>query len=274
MRFEKFADYGLLPPITEAVPDGSAEFIFLWVITACSLIGIVYALMYGRRTKSLLPLMCMIGGGLTICIEPLIDSHLQVWWPIHRQPDVFSVWGRDMPIMLLPILVWYFGVGILLRLHMLQKYGVKSPLWLVYGIEVAMAFALEPPAISLGLWHYYGEQGLRFFGYPIWWPFVGGACGCFAGTLLYKMVPYLQGWRQLIGALLVPMAVAAVYWGVGWPMFFVLNLQPPVWVVYVVSFATVGLAFSVVWMCTIATGGYEYHRRLKRTENNGVAQTT
>ena len=196
------------------------------MITACSLIGIVYALMYGRRTKSLLPLMCMI------------------------------------------------GVGILLRLHMLQKYGVKSPLWLVYGVEVAMAFALEPPAISLGLWHYYGEQGLRFFGYPIWWPFVGGACGCFAGTLLDKMVPYLQGWRQLIGALLVPMAVAAVYWGVGWPMFFVLNLQPPVWVVYVVSFATVGLAFSVVWMCTIATGGYEYHRRLKRTENNGVAQTT
>jgi hypothetical protein len=74
------------------------------------------------------------------------------------------------------------------------------------------------------------------------------------------MAPDLIGWRVFLGALLAPMAVAAAYWGVGWPMFYVLNVQPPVWVVYLTSFATIGQALIVVWLCTIATGHYEYRK--------------
>jgi hypothetical protein len=257
MRFEDFAP---APPMNMVVYSATAEYVFLWIQVAICIGGIIYALVVGRRTKSLLPMMCMVGGALTIFIEPLVDSHLHVWWPIHEQPDVITAWGRKIPIMVLPIVTWYFGIGALLRLDWLQRNGAKSRLWLVYAVEVGMAIALEPPAIQLDLWHYYGEHGLRFFGYPIWWPFVGGACGCAAGTLLYKMAPYLIGWRVFLGALLAPMAVAAAYWGVGWPMFYVLNVQPPVWVVYLTSFATIGQALIVVWLCTIATGHYEYRK--------------
>jgi hypothetical protein len=173
------------------------------------------------------------------------------------------VWGRTLPVMIVPILIWYFGVGILIRIHLLQKFGAASPLWLAYAIEVGMAFLLEPPAISLGLWHYYGEHGPRFFGYPIWWPFVGGACGCFAGTLIFKMKPYLTGWKVIFTAPIIPMTVAGVYWGAGWPMMFALNLRPPIWVIYVAAVSSVGLAFGVVWMCTIATGGYALKQERK-----------
>ncbi|CAM2169585.1 membrane hypothetical protein [Paraburkholderia sacchari] len=257
MQLEQFAP---LPPFEMTVRSLTAEYAFLWVNVAVCLGGIIYALVVARRTRSLLPIMCMVGGALTIFLEPLVDSHLQVWWPIHSQPTILRAWGRPLPVMVLPIVTWYFGIGALLRLDWLQKNGAKSRLWLVYAVEVGMAVALEPPAIQLDLWHYYGEQGFRFFGYPIWWPFVGGACGCLAGTLLYKMAPYLTGAKQLLGGLLVPIAVAAAYWGVGWPMFYVLNVQPPAWVAYVVAFLTIGLALIVVWMCTIATGHYEYRK--------------
>ena len=257
MRFEQFSDYAPLPPIAATVPAPINEYGFLLAVTVAAIGGIVYAWIYGRRVKSWLPLACMVGGGLTTILEPLIDAHLQVWWSAHDQPTLFTSWGRDIPLFLLPAVVWYFGVGVLLRLHMLKKYREKAPLWWIYSIEVLMAYMVEPPAIALGLWHYYGEQGPRLFGYPIWWPFVGGACGCFAGTLLYKMEPYLPGWRQGFAVLLLPMAVAAIYWATGWPMFFALNLESPAWVVYCTAALSIALAFSVVWMCTIATGSYQ-----------------
>jgi len=259
-------DFGPLPPIDSAVYSATGEWIYFWVFVALAIAGIVYAIIYGRKNKSLLPLMCMIGGALTIIIEPLIDSHLQVWWPKHNQPDLFVVWGRHMPLMILFVVLVYFGVGTLLRLWMLNKYGVKAPLWQVYFIEVAMALALEIPAINLGLWHYYGDQGLRLGGYPLWWPMVGGACGCLAGTVLYKLTPYLKGWKQLLGAIIAPMCVAAVYWGVGWPMFFAINLQPATWIIYIAATFSAGLAILTVWLSTILCGKYDYQKKIKQEQ--------
>lgn len=263
-----FEYYAPLPPIHDVTVSATAEWIFFWAHTAIALGGLVYAIVMCRKSRSSLPMMCMIGGGLTLFLEPLIEAQLHVWWPIHTLPDLFTVWGRSLPISLLPILIWYFGIGALLRLHMLEKHGVNSPLWKVYFIEVGMAYALEPIAIQLNMWHYYGEQGPRFFGYPMWWPMVGGACGCLAGTMLYKLKPYMTGPRELLGAILVPMAVAAVYWGASWPMLFVLNLEPAPYVIYGASLLSVVQALIVVWLCTIAVG------RVPKGMHAPVAATT
>ena len=79
--------------------------------------------------------------------------------------------------MILFVLGWYFGAGTYLRWYFLQKYGREFRVWWLYFAEVGWALLLEPPAISMHLWEYYGFHGLRIFGYPVWWPFVGGACG-------------------------------------------------------------------------------------------------
>jgi hypothetical protein len=241
------------PPIDMVVRSALAEWAFLWVNVAICVALVVWAIVVTRQYRTWIPLLCVIGGAITIYLEPLIDAHLQVWWPKHEQPTVVSGWGRELPLLALFVVTWYFGAGVLLRWHWLQKEGPVKWLWTVYAIEVAAALALEPPAIALHLWHYYGEHGLRFFGYPIWWPFVGGACNMLAGTVLWRMTPYLKGWKVILAAPLIPMCVAAVYWGAGWPMFYVLNVEPAHWVVYLVSFSSIGLAFMIVWLCTIAT---------------------
>ena len=254
------------PPIDESVGGATKEWIFLGAQTTVFLAGCVVAAIFARRTRSWIPVLCMVGGVLCLYTEGMIDSHLQVWWPKHAQPDVYSAWGRDLPLMLIPILGWYFGIGTYIRWYFLKQYGPRFPVWAIYFAEVGAAIALEPAAIKLGLWHYFGFQGLRIYGYPIWWPCVGGVCGVVAGTLIYRLEPYLKGPRVLFVPLIIPMAVVAVYWAVGWPMFNVLNLEAAHALVYAASALVICQALFVVWICTIATGHYAY--RLERKQAN------
>lgn len=242
-----------VPPIGMKVLSPLAEWGFLWANVVICVGLLVWAVRAAREQRSAIPYMCIIGGALTLFLEPTIDSHLQVWWGLHEQPSIISGFGRDLPLLVLPVVTWYFGAGVLLRWHWLMRHGAIRRMWMIYAIEVAAALCLEPPAIALDIWHYYGEQGLRFFGYPIWWPFVGGACNVLGGSLLYKMTPHLRGWRVIIAAPLIPMAVAAVYWGAGWPMFYILNVEPGFWTVLPVSFISIGLAFVIVWLCSLAS---------------------
>lgn len=260
------------PPYDMHVLGKTWEYGFSIVQVIIVLGSFVYAIRASRRGGTLIPFMCMIGGAMTIFLEPLVDAQLQVWWPIHFQPDILVIWGRNIPLMVLPVVTWYFGLNAAMRYQWMVDNGPATKLWKLYAIEVACALALEPPAIQMNLWHYYGEHGLRIFGYPVWWPFVGGACCMAAGTLVYLLAPYLTGARVLLTPFIVVMGVAAAYWGVGWPMFNVLNVEPSVWVVYLASAASIGLAFLVVWICTVATGHHGYRqeqRRLRKLAREG-----
>jgi hypothetical protein len=261
---------GPMPPVDMRVHGASAEWIFFAVNSAIFGGASVYAIVHSVRARTWIPVMCMLGGAMCIFTEAMVDSHLLVWWPGHSQPDAFVGFGRHIPLMVIPIVGWYFGLGTYVRWAYLQKMGARLPVWIVYLGEVGAAICLEPPAIALNLWHYFGEQGLRFFGYPIWWPFVGGACGVVAGTLIYKLTPYLTGARVALVPLLIPMGVVAVYWSAGLPMFNALNLNPTAhWINYVAAFASIGLALLVVWVCTIATGHHAYRQSLKQGEAAG-----
>jgi hypothetical protein len=266
--------FGPVPPLGSHVKSDTAAWIFLAANTAIFLAGTLYAIRDAWRQRMWIPVLCMLGGVLCVFTESMVDSHLQVWWPIHSQPDTFSAFGRHVPLMVVPIVGWYFGLGTYVRWALLQRYGARLPVWLVYLGEVAAAICLEPPAIQLHLWHYYGQQGLRFFGYPIWWPFVGGACGVLAGTLIYKLTPYLKGPRALLTPILVPMGVVAVYWAAGLPMFNQLNKDPSAhWISYLVAPCSIGLAMVIVWICTIATGHHAHRLAAKQAKAAGGRHT-
>lgn len=257
------------PPLDSHIRTELGEWLFLGVNTAICLAGIIYAAFHSKRARTWIPILCMVGGMACIYTEAIVDSHLQVWWPIHNQIDAWSAFGREIPIMVIPIVGWYFGLGTYVRWALLNKYGAALPVWKVYLGEVFAAILLEPPAIQLHLWHYYGEHGPRLFGYPIWWPFVGGACGVVAGTLLWKLTPYLKGWRVALVPVLIPMATMAVYWAAGGPMFNALNMEPEQeWISWAAAATSVGFCFFIVWICTIATGHHQ-HRLAEKAARSG-----
>lgn len=261
-----------VPPVHAHVGGKLSEYIFSGVNIAVFTASCVYAIVHSIRARTWVPVLCMIGGALCVFTEPMVDSHLQVWWPMHYQGNSYVAWGRHVPLMVIAVVGWYFGLGTYVRWAFLQKFGRRMAVWIVYLGEVAAAICLEPAAIQLHLWEYYGTQGIRLFGYPIWWPFVGGACGVVAGTLVYKLVPQLKGFRLTIVPVLIPMGICAVYWGAGLPMFNQLNIAPSAsWITYLCEIASVCLAVLIVWICTIATGHHEYRLERKAAKAATVA---
>lgn len=259
--FLQDANFGPEPPTGLQVLSETSEYVFTGVVAAVGLVAIGYAAHLSRRSPSWIPILCCAGGFLAVFTEPLIDSHLQVWWPKHHQPDVLSVWGRNIPVVGMLAIMWYFGAGTYLRWTWLRRKGAAANIWLLFSIEVGVALILEPLAIKYRIWYYYGEHGLSVFGYPVFWPFIAAACGATAGTILYKLAPYLTGWRVLVTVPLIPSTISAIYWFCGWPMYTVLNVQAPLPVLYLCNLASIGLALLVVWMCTIAAGGYQLGRQ-------------
>jgi hypothetical protein len=258
------SQFNPVPPLYLRVHHPANEWIFLSVMSVLAAIGIIVAIVLARRNRTWTPIMCMIGGFLTLYQEPMIDQHLQVWWIRGSLPDVFQAYGRFIPVFLIPALLVYYGVGVMLRWYFLRRFGSRFPIWHIFAIEILLAFAIEPVAINLGLWTYYGFQGVRLFHYPLWWPIVGGTCGVVAGTVIYRLEPYLKGWRVLCVPVVLPLAVMATYWGVGWPMFNLLNLEADHGLVYLGTVVTTLQAVFVVWVCSIATGYHEYRRQRRQ----------
>lgn len=259
------SQFNPVPPLYLRVHHHANEWIFLSVLSVLAAVGIAVAIMLARKMRSWTPIMCMIGGYLTLYQEPMIDQHLQVWWIRGSLPDVFHAFGRFIPVFLIPALLVYYGVGVMLRWYFLRRFGSRFPIWHIFAIEILLALAIEPAGINLGLWTYYGFQGLRIFHYPLWWPIVGGTCGVVAGTVIYRVEPYLRGWRIICVPVVLALCVMATYWGVGWPMFNFLNKQASHGLIYLGTAITTAQALFVVWVCSVATG-YHEHRKRRRSE--------
>lgn len=240
------------PPTDLTVLSETSEYIFTGVIAALAFLTVVYAVVLSRRYASWIPVLCCAGGTLAVFTEPLIDSHLQVWWPHHNQPDVLDIWGRQIPIVGLLAILFYFGAGSYLRWSWLQQARSVKTIWMLFLIEAGVALIMEPMAIKLRIWHYYGDHGLTVFHYPVYWPFIASAAGVATGTVLFKLTPHLTSYRVLLAVPLVPSVISAIYWFCGWPMYTALNAEPAKGVLILCNLASIGLAVTVVWICTLA----------------------
>jgi hypothetical protein len=244
--------FGPLPPVHMIVGSLAAERIFTWALGVVFMLLILGAVVSAVRRGSLVPVMCVLGAMFCALLEPLADSHLQVWWPAGEMPTVLTAYGRKLPLLVLFANTVFNGTNVLLFLYWIERFRSGKAFWTLYLIQVGVAVALEPPGISYDLWNYFGNQGPRFFGYPIWWPFVGGACTILAGTVVWKLLPLLNGWKVVLVAPLVPMSVAATYWAAGWPMFLALNTESANWVIHIAALIAVAQAVFIVWICSVA----------------------
>lgn len=244
--------FGPVPPIGMSVASTTVEAAFTWALGGVCALIVLFAIFFSVKRRSVVPLLCVIGAAGCVLVEPLANAQLQVWWGKGAMPTVYTAFGRELPLLILFADIAFFGFNALLFLYWISKPRSSAAFWCLYLIQVGVALALEPPGLHFDLWRYYGEQGIRFFGYPVWWPFVGGACCIVAGSVIHKLLPLLHGWRVLLVAPLVPMATAATYWAAGWPMFLAMNLEPPPWAIHAAALAAVGQAAVIVWICSVA----------------------
>ena len=82
---------------------------------------------------------------------------------------------------------------------------------------------------------------------PLWWPAVNAAMPILAGTLIFLLRPYLQGWRVLAVILLIPAADGMANAAVAWPTWNALNTRLPAAAVWAAGCVTVALASLMIY---------------------------
>jgi hypothetical protein len=197
---------------------------------------------------------CLIGGGIACLFEPIVDTLGLAYIRQQATMTTFSSMGRDFPLFINFVYIWYVG-GLAYLAYRIFSTGVtRKAVFQLYVIDVFINIWLESPGVLMGAYEYYGPQPLNFWGLPLWWVCVNPLMPLTAGALIYRMRPYLPGWRLALVIAFIPMADGIGNGAAAWPMWTALNLNSSLLVTHLAWLVTLGLALTVVWVLSYVVG--------------------
>jgi hypothetical protein len=191
--------------------------------------GLAVSLHWWRRRGSLLPLICLAGGALTMFLEPIIDVCWLAFFPRSGQWVGFEAFGRPMPVWLCLAYVWFFGGQTFVAWLRLRDDPSPRQVWRTWALFIATDLALEAAGLAFGLYLYYGRQPFDVGGLPLLAPLVNASVPVMAAVVLHLLVPELRGAARLLAVVVVPFTDALGNLGPGLPTFTVLNTNLPGW---------------------------------------------
>lgn len=239
-------------PPTGGAMDYNLQVIFttsLWVICA---VFFVMALRSLRKTGSPLPLLILIGGGLCMFIEPIVDVMGLCWFWRDGQFVLFEAFGRPIPTWMLPTYIFYVGGQALYTWQRLEKGETMAGVFKLYAIYAVINVLLEEPPLHMGLYAYYGAQPFKAVLLPLWWAIPNAAMPIVLGALIYRLRPALTGWKMLLVVPMMPMGDALTNAAVGWPVWTALNSSDDLVVTTIAALMTLGLGLVLMWAIAVA----------------------
>jgi hypothetical protein len=237
------------PPLYRMPHTG--QIVTLVVFGGMSLALLVYALWLCRSRRSVLPVLFFFGGWATLLLEPVADVmgnavHSQI-----GQYEAFSVKGHPVPWHIVLVYPAYFGaVPILLYDRFRAQNIPKNWWWRVVGVSAIGVTAIEQLPLHFHLWHYYGPHGLSIGYMPIMMIFPNIASVVVPALVIYKLMPILTGWRQLVVLGLMPAAAMGAHAAAGVIGYDLLGQNTYTLnkvLLQAGAFATVALALLVIW---------------------------
>jgi hypothetical protein len=236
-------------------PSTFVVWFFLFYAGAAVVILVLpWALMTLTRRRDSLPILALIGGGLTSLLEPLWDTigHLR-WAP--KNPMSFTNFGIHIPALIPPCYSLFMGLEAYWVYTILRR-GCRVRHFMLAFAAVALSDAImEHPGVNLDAYQYYGTQPFMFWPdkWPWYWAFINGASICTIGALIYFVWPRLQrrGWHKLAVLALGPIGMAMAEFTTGFPVFLSINANISSALAWVVGSLT--LIFAVVWVRVLAS---------------------
>jgi hypothetical protein len=212
------------PPLHAVVP-ATAQAVADLCWGALALIAIVYAIVEWRRTRSLLPMILILGGAIAYLNEPIVDVLGLCWHPRIHQQHVLSTFG-PLPLWGLFAYIVFFGAGPYIVLKLLRRGITRRQFW--YGVAGLMAvnLGIEIPLLPTHLYLYYGyhQPPMTVAHLPLYWLFLNVGGPLLAATVLFAAERHLSGRSLLTAAALIPMTTYAAFsLAAGWPIFSALH---------------------------------------------------
>jgi hypothetical protein len=257
---------GFAIPATPLPPDfGSMDprFNLIFLILNCIvLLGfVIYAWKDFRRTGSTLAFPILIGGGLCVFLEPVVDILGLCWFWEDGNWTVGQWMGRFIPIWLVPVYAWFVGGQTLLTLKRFERGVQVSDVFKLYLIYAMANVVLEEVPLHFGLYTYYGAQPLQISLLPLWWPMINAAMPIVAAALVMRASPLFGTWTFPATIALMPMADALTNAAIGWPIHVALNTSDSLWVTHLAAAVSGIFVFVTLNVVAHAAG----HRALPIT---------
>jgi hypothetical protein len=174
------------------------------IAAACSL---VLCVQRAVTRRSLVPLYLFIAGGLVVLMEPFCDVLGRATFPELGTIGWISSLGRHIPLYVGLIYMMYWAPAWLLLGEWFDAGMRARTFWAICAAAAVSTCAIELVPLHYDLWRYYGSQGLKLGGFPIWWAFINGQAvmtSSVAVWLLLKVIP--RGRRLLLVVALPPIA--------------------------------------------------------------------
>lgn len=212
------------------------------------LFGVFFAVKHLVRGRGPLLAYCLIGGGFACLFEPIVDTLGLCYIRQEAVTTTFSSMGRDFPLFINFVYIWYVGGLAYLAYRIYQTGVTRKAVFQLYLIDVFINIWLESPGVLMGAYEYYGPQPLNFWGLPLWWVCVNPLMPMTAGALIYRLSPQLRGARLALVIAFIPMSDGIANGAAAWPMWTALNLNAHLGFTYLAWLITLGLALTCVWI--------------------------
>jgi hypothetical protein len=246
-----FAPLHMAPPVpvhpTTPMPF-MPEVLFTIFLGIPVLFGVFFAVKHLVTGRGPLLAYCLIGGGIACLFEPIVDTMGLCYIRQGAVTTTFSSMGRDFPLFINFVYIWYVGGLAYLACRIYQTGVTRKAVFQLYLIDVFINIWLESPGVLMGAYEYYGPQPLNFWGLPLWWVCVNPLMPMTAGALIYRLSPHLNRWRLALVIAFIPMADGIANGAAAWPVWTALNLNANLAFTYLAWLITLGLALTCVWI--------------------------
>lgn len=220
-----------------------------WVV-----LGLValWILRDARATRSLLPILILVGAAISCLQECIFDVMVLVWWPQYGPEPLYRFLNVSVPVWMLAAYPWYIGGQGYWMYKKLQQGMTAAQLWKLYCFAWVANLFLEIPPLQIGnIYTYYGDQPLQVLGFPLWMAMTNSLMPILMAAMLWSLRDVLTGVRVLFVVPLVPMAVGAAQIVAGWPIWLALNSGLGYAATYPAAFLTLGLSLSIVYLVSL-----------------------
>ncbi|MET0985759.1 MAG: hypothetical protein ABW034_10170 [Steroidobacteraceae bacterium] len=234
----------------------------------------LYALWLAKRRGTWLPVLLWVGAWLTMFLEPVADImgnaiHSQI-----GQMNMYSVKGHPLPLYVLFAYPPYYGALTILLFDRYVRQDIPRGMWWkIAGGTVLGVISIEQIPLHYGLWHYYGVHTFKIGYMAIDMVAMNLASVMVASLVIYKLVPVLRGWRQLMVLGLCPAFAMGGHAGAGILAYNMHGLKTETlspWIVQGSGALTVCLSLLVIWGTIELVYGRAAERTAATQSNEGA----
>lgn len=235
------------PPPAGTVPNSMpAELAVTIACAAIACAGLVAAALRWKRSGSPLGVLVILGSGLAVIQEPMVDTLGNMYIPPSHL-TVLTTYGREMPAYAPLAYAFYFGIPTLLYLSAARRRATTREFQKLLLGSLALELGFELIAVNANMYTYYGDQPLRLLNLPLHWVTLNLTAAWVAAAAVHIILPHLKGWRIIASPLIVVCAIAASYCAQGWPVFSATHAEAASDTTLVISsLATIAIGMSIV----------------------------